>query len=274
MIVRSLIGLGAAFLAPLAQADQSSHAVPQAPSVQEQAPAPTIYDVEIVARFPHDESAFTQGLLWHDGALFESTGQFGASTVRKVDLATGEVTKRRAIPSDQFGEGLALWNDDLVSLTWKNGVIHRWRASDLAPIRSDAGYPFQGWGLTRFEDTLAASDGSDTLRFLDPQDYSVQRTVSVTINGRPLARLNELELVDGLIFANVWKTDFIVGIDPQTGHVKTVINLRNLEGPALHTHDAVLNGIAWDAEDRRLFVTGKLWPWLYEVKLIERISSQ
>lgn len=274
MIVRSLFALGALVLTPPAPAGSSSQAAPAAPPAEAQPTAPTIYDVEIVARYPHDPGAFTQGLLWHDGALFESTGKFGASTVRKVDLATGAVLMRRAIPPDQFGEGLALWQDDLVSLTWKAGAIHRWRARDLAPIRSDAGYPFQGWGLTRFENHLVASDGSDTLRFLDPEDYSVQRTVAVTINCRPLARLDELELVDGMILANVWMTDFIVGIDPGTGIVQQVINLRNLEGANPPSYDAVLNGIAWDAENRRLFVTGKLWPWLYEVRLVERKSGQ
>ncbi|OBX18665.1 glutamine cyclotransferase [Erythrobacter sp. QSSC1-22B] len=236
--------------------------------------APTIYDVKVVARYPHDVSAFTQGLLWHDGALFESTGRVGASSIRKVDLVTGQIVASQKIPLGQFGEGLALWNDELISLTWLDGAIHRWSLKDLRRLRSDEGYPYEGWGLTHFEDALVASDGSDKLRFLDPQDYSIKRTVSATLNGRPVSRLNELELVDGLIFANLWMSDFIVGIEPQTGVVRKVIDLRQLEGARSGDRDAVLNGIAWDAEGRRLFVTGKLWPWLYQVRLVERSAGQ
>ncbi len=271
MFFRGFIILAALLVAPLASTDRASQppSAPENPEV-----APTIYDVEVFARYPHDVGAFTQGLLWHDGALYESTGRVGTSSIRKVDLATGQVVAFQKIPSGQFGEGLALWNDELVSLTWLDGVIHRWDLKDLGPIRSDKGYPYEGWGLTRFEDSLVASDGSDKLRFLDPEDYSIKRTVSVTINGGPVSRLNELELVDGLIFANLWMSDFIVGIEPQTGIVRKVIDLRQLEGARSDDRDAVLNGIAWDAEGRRLFVTGKLWPRLYHVRLVERTAGQ
>lgn len=271
MIFRGFIVLAALFVAPLAPTDRASQP-PSAPENREV--APTIYDVEVIARYPHDVGAFTQGLLWHDGALYESTGRVGTSSIRKVDLATGQVVAIQKIPSGQFGEGLALWNDELVSLTWLDGVIHRWSLKELRRIRSDEGYPHEGWGLTRFEDALVASDGSDILRFLDPEDYSIKRTVSVTINGRPVSRLNELELVDGLIFANLWMSDFIVGIEPQTGFVRKVIDLRQLAGARSDDRDSVLNGIAWDAEGRRLFVTGKLWPRLYHVRLVERTAGQ
>ncbi|MBX7484156.1 glutaminyl-peptide cyclotransferase [Qipengyuania sp. 6D47A] len=271
MVLRILAVLGATLLAPPAFAE---HAPQKSAAVEQPQLSPTFYDVEIVARYPHDRGAFTQGLLWHDGSLYESTGRIGASTIRKVDLASGEVIADRNIPADQFGEGLALWNDELVSLTWMDGEVHRWRLEDLSPIRSDDGYPYEGWGLTNFEDALVASDGSDKLRFLDPQDYGVRRTISVTIDGRPVSRLNELELVDGVILANVWMTGFVVGIDPDTGIVRKVIDLRQLEGADTVDGNAVLNGIAWDSEDRRLFVTGKLWPWLYEIRLVERKAER
>lgn len=270
MIFRGFIVLAALLVAPLAATDRASY--PSSATEQLEL-APTVYDVEVIARYPHDIGAFTQGLLWHDGALYESTGREGTSSIRKVDLATGQVVAFQKIPSDQFGEGLALWNDELVSLTWLDGVIHRWSLKDLRRLRSDEGYPHEGWGLTRFGDVLVASDGSDKLRFLDPEDYSIKRTVSVTINGRPVSRLNELELIDGLIFANLWMSGFIIGIEPQTGIVRKVIDLRQLEGARSDDHDAVLNGIAWDAEGRRLFVTGKLWPWLYQVRLVERTAG-
>lgn len=266
-MVRSFFAFALLLCAPLALADHPSQ-LPYAIDGQQVAPA--IYDIEVVARYPHDPTAFTQGLLWHDGYLYESTGRAGQSTIRKVDLRTGAEVERQRIPSDQFGEGLALWQEDLVSLTWTDGVIHRWRLKDLTPVRSDGGFPFQGWGLTTYQNALVASDGTDKLRFLDPLDYSVQKTISATINGRPLTRLNELELVDKMIFANIWMTNFIAGIDPNTGAVRTVIDLQKLPGATSKDRDAVLNGIAWDGDRQRLFVTGKLWPWLYEVRLVKR----
>ena len=184
------------------------------------------------------------------------------------------MASRRAIPASQFGEGLALWDDELVSLTWRDGVVHRWSLSDLSATGSHSDYPYEGWGLARFENHLVASDGSSTLRFLDPQDYSVQRSVSVTFRGRPLAQLNELEVVNGMILANVWQTDFIVSIDPASGAVRAVIDCRGLPDHANGDRDAVLNGIAWDAEGERLFVTGKLWPKLYQIELRERTPSR
>ncbi|MFM7403994.1 MAG: glutaminyl-peptide cyclotransferase [Erythrobacter sp.] len=268
MVLRGFVALAVALAVPFASSERASQSVAAA---QTPVPAstPTFYRAEVVARYPHDPGAFTQGLLWHDGALYESTGRVGTSTIRKVELKTGRVVASQNIPSDQFGEGLALWKDELISLTWRDGVIHRWNLKNLKRLRSDAGYPYEGWGLTPYQDMLVASDGSDRLFFLDPNDYRAKWSVRVTLNGRPVTRLNELELVDGLIFANVWMSSFIIGIEPQTGVVRKVIDLRELAGATTDDGDAVLNGIAWDAEDRRLFVTGKLWPWLYEVKLVE-----
>ncbi|MGB3805741.1 MAG: glutaminyl-peptide cyclotransferase [Erythrobacter sp.] len=233
-------------------------------------PEPIVYEARIVARYPHDTSAYTQGLLWHDGALYESTGKVGRSRIRKIDLATGVVLMERHIPETQFGEGLALCGDDLISLTWRDGVVHRWSLEDLEPLSSFEQFPFEGWGLTTSDEGLIHSDGSSLLRILDPQSYDVRREVEVTIKGRPLRNLNELELIDGLVWANIWQTGYIAAIDPADGTVRKLIDARAIVaevGP--QTADDVLNGIAWDVENRRLFVTGKLWPTLFEIELAE-----
>ena len=241
-----------------------------APPAETTAPAetsPVIYDVEVVARYPHDPDAFTQGLLWHDGHLYESTGQVGRSQIRKVDPTTGEVLAARDIPVDQFGEGLALWDDELVSLTWRNGVIHRWSLYGLEPVRSDP-LPYEGWGLTVLGDQLVASDGSATLRFLDPQTYAVQRELTVTLDGKPVPRLNELEAIDGLIWANQWYSQAIVGIDPASGAIRSIVDMSPLvREVAAADPGGVLNGIAHDPQADRWFVTGKLWPTMFEVRL-------
>ncbi|MFL0357208.1 glutaminyl-peptide cyclotransferase [Erythrobacter sp. GH1-10] len=246
---------------------------PPAPAPGAEAPVytgPKVYRAEVLAEYPHDSEAFTQGLLWHEGAVYESTGQVGQSRVRKVELETGKVLAERAIPPEQFGEGLALWEDEFISLTWQDGAIHRWKADDLSPIRSFSGFPYEGWGLTTFEEGLIHSDGSATLRVLEPTTYDVERSVDVTLNGRPLGLLNELEFIDGLVFANIWQTGYIVAIDPADGRVHKLIDLRHIVAQVpVDYHGAVLNGIAWDAENRRLFVTGKLWPSLFEIRLVE-----
>lgn len=232
-----------------------------------------VFEAFVVASFPHDPTAFTQGLLWHEGWLYESTGRIGTSSVRKVELATGKVALSQQIPYPQFGEGLALWDDELISLTWRNGVIHRWKLQDLSPVSSSRDYPYEGWGLARLNDQLVASDGTATLRFLDPSDYSVQRELPVTFNGRPLGQLNELEVVNGVILANVWKTNFIVLIDPGDGAVRAVIDCRSLPGSQSTDPEAVLNGIAWDPDGERLFVTGKLWPQLHQIEIRRRTPA-
>ncbi len=268
VIARFLILLGFLVLAPTTSAQQAKPPESQT-QAQPQPPRVAVYQAFVVASFPHDPAAFTQGLLWHDGWLYESTGRVGTSSVRKVDLETGEVAISRPIPYPQFGEGLALWDNELVSLTWRSGIVHRWQLSDLEAVSSYAEYPFEGWGLARIGEQLVASDGSDTLRFLDPHDYSVERSVKVTLNGRPLPQLNELEIVNGLVLANIWKTNFIAGIDPASGAVRLLIDCRTLPAYEGSDPEAVLNGIAWDTEGERLLVTGKLWPRIYEIELKE-----
>ena len=248
----------------------SAQQAPAPVAVEEAYTGPTVYAAEVVTAYPHDDSAFTQGLLWHDGALYESTGREGQSVVRKVDLATGEALEESAIPSEQFGEGMAFVDGDFVSLTWRDGVIHRWDAGTLEHKSSRGDYPLEGWGLTTSDEGLIHSDGSATLRILDPETYEIRRSVDVTMKGRPLRRLNELEMIDGLVYANIWGAPFVVAIDPADGVVKRLIDLRNIVANVpVSGSDAVLNGIAWDAENRRMFVTGKLWPALYEIRLVE-----
>jgi len=221
----------------------------------------------VVARYPHDTTAFTEGLIWSDGALYESVGREGMSEVRRVRLADGHVTARVTIPAAQFGEGLARWRDQLISLTWHDGIAHRWNARTLKPI-GEARYSGEGWGLTSDGASLLLSDGSATIKRYDAASFRETGSIAVTANGRPLDQINELEMVDGAILANVWHAPYLVRIDSATGRVTAVIDLRPLVAEVKATdREAVPNGIAWDPAGKRLFVTGKLWPTLFEVAL-------
>ena len=223
----------------------------------------------IVQSYPHDTSSFTQGLFWHDGHLYESTGQYGRSRVARLDLATGKVLAQRKLPSNQFGEGIARWGKQIIGVTWQGGVGNRWSIADLKPIGTFK-YEGEGWGVTMVGDSLVLSDGTPALRFFDPATMTERRRVTVRFAGRPVARLNELETIDGQVWANVWMTDFIVRIDPATGDVVSLVDLAALKADAGAVDtDSVLNGIAWDARHRRLFVTGKNWAKLYEIALAD-----
>ena len=237
------------------------------------AEAPKIYDYEIVAERPHDPEAFTQGLFYADGHLFEGTGLLGASTVRKVDVETGEVLQKRDLPADVFGEGIAPAGEAIVALTWKNGKGFVLDAKTFATEREFA-YPGEGWGLTTDGARLIMSDGTATLRFLDPATLKETGRLAVTYNGKALADLNELEWIDGEIFANIWRTEIIARIDPDSGRVVGLVDMRGLrsrlgEGAA---QADVLNGIAYDEAGGRIFVTGKRWPKLFEIRLVERAA--
>nr|MCU0729346.1 glutaminyl-peptide cyclotransferase [Sphingopyxis sp.] len=229
--------------------------------------APTTSKAEVIGRFPHDPAAFTQGLIVDGDTLFESTGQYGESEVRRVDLATGRILVRRALPDDQFGEGLARVGGELVSLTWLNGIAHRWDAATLSPLGSWR-FDGEGWGLASDGAQLYMSDGTATIRVIDPANFAVRRTIAVTQDGFPVRRLNELEIIDGRIWANIWMRPIIVIIDPASGRVVHRIDCSVLVTEmALSDGDSVLNGIAFDNESRRLFVTGKNWPTLFELRL-------
>ena len=234
------------------------------------APVPFL-EWEVVSRRPHDTAAFTQGLqLDGGGRLFESTGGYGESTLREVDPASGEILRVRRIPDDQFGEGLALVDDELIQLTWRKGLARRFEADTFELVHRHR-YDGQGWGLCYDGSRLVMSDGSDELEFRDPITFEVLDSVGVTVAGEPLRRLNELECVDGAVWANVWYSDQVVRIDPADGHVTGVLDLAGIiePDPGDADHSAVLNGIAYDAEAGTFLVTGKRWPELIEIRVGE-----
>lgn len=269
-----LLAGAAAAAVPLVRQDRAattptptpSAAVPTRATTGAATAAPVIVPT-VVARYPHDPDAFTEGLVWHRGALYESVGLEGQSDVRRVDLPTGKVLARATIPASQFGEGLAVWKDELVSLTWHDEVAHRWTAPALKPAGT-LRYKGEGWGLTSDGGSLIRSDGSATLHFHDPATLAVRGGVVVTLNDRRISQINELEWVDGAILANVWHTPYLLRIDPATGRVGAVIDLSAIVAEVgTRDSEAVANGIAWDPGRRRLFVTGKRWPTLFEIAL-------
>lgn len=214
---------------------------------------------------PHDPEAFTEGLFWLDGHLWESTGQAGSSSIRKVELESGRVAAQVDIPRPYFGEGIAPWGDTILSLTWKDGIGFRWSRDGFRKLGRFR-YAGEGWALTGDGTSLIQSDGTSVLRFVDPVTFKVRRRLKVTADGQPVDQLNELEYVDGEILANVWLTTRIARIDPETGHVIGWIDLSALAAQVTSDDvDDVANGIAWDPATRRLFVTGKRWPWMFEI---------
>ena len=225
----------------------------------------------IVHVYPHDPSAFTQGLVYSDGHLYESTGRNGQSSLRMIDLSTGRVLQRYNLPSEYFGEGLTDWGSHLVQLTWQNGTAFVYDRFSFS-LRGRLRYEGEGWGLTHDETSLILSDGTPTLKSLNPESFREIKRISVHDGqGSPIKDLNELEYIRGEIYANVWQTDRIVRISPRTGRVLGWIDLAGLMDPReLPDPGAVLNGIAYDAKGDRLFVTGKLWPKLFEIKVIQR----
>ena len=226
-----------------------------------------VYRFEVVNAWPHDPKAFTQGLVFHDGALLESTGQYGESSLRKVELKTGRVLKRRDVPPRYFAEGLTLFRGKLYQLTWQENKGFICDPESLE-VQGEFYFDGEGWGLTHDGESLILSDGTNQIRFLDPETFKVRRTVSVFDRGRPLRDINELEFVKGEIYANVWHTDKIARIDPRTGALLGWIDLTGLLPPSERgDSEAVLNGIAYDEAGDRLFVTGKLWPKLFEVRV-------
>lgn len=232
-------------------------------------PAPQVrrYGIRVVREYPHDVTSYTQGLFFHDGNLYESTGQYGRSTFRLVDLETGAPQRKLDFGKKYFVEGSTVLDDNLYILTWESRVAFVYDAATLQ-YKASYRYPREGWGLTTDGTHLIASDGSAQLYFMDTK-FVVRKTLSVRMNGRAVANLNELEYIDGKIWANVYMTDLIVVIDPETGYVEAAVDCSGLLPDRLRTPDTdVLNGIAY--QDGRLFLTGKDWPRLYEVELIEK----
>ena len=220
---------------------------------------------EVTGRFPHDPTAYTQGLVWADGILFESTGLYGHSELRRVDLRSGRVLASRPLTADRFGEGLALLKGRLYQLTWKEGVAYAYDAATLAP-RDSFHYAGEGWGLATDGTSLIMSDGSDSLRVLSPATFQVQRVVHVRYNGAPLYQVNELEYVNGEVLANVYQSNWVMRIDPATGTVREAIDFADLY-PERSASAEVMNGIALAPDGSQLLLTGKLWPVLFQVRL-------
>lgn len=231
-------------------------------------PATPVYGYEVVATYPHDTAAFTEGLQFVDGAMYESTGMEGTSWVRKFDLATGQVQQQHDVDKQYFGEGIAVLPDKIVSLTWKSGKGFILDRATMKPT-GEFSYPGEGWALTTDGSKIYMSDGTSQLRVLDPATLAETARIDVKMNGRPVNQLNELEFIKGEIWANVFQSDRLVRIDPATGEVKGVVYLAGLLKPEDRGGKPVdvLNGIAYDSAGDRIFVTGKYWPKIYEIRL-------
>jgi glutaminyl-peptide cyclotransferase len=239
--------------------------VARSPDAQAAVP---VYGYEVVHTYPHDSQAFTEGLFYLNGFLYESTGLEGHSTIRKVALETGKVVQQVDVPPEYFGEGIVNWKQRLFSLTWKTQVGFEY---DLATfkVRRRFAYSGEGWALTQDGKHLIMSDGTPELRFLDPNTLRETGRITVTYEGKSIRNVNELEWVKGRIYANVWQTDMMIMIDPVSGEISGVVNLAGLISPQERQGtDSVLNGIAYDAAHDRLFVTGKNWPKLFQIRIL------
>jgi len=225
-----------------------------------------VYTYEIINEYPHDPDAFTQGLVFENGVLFEGTGLYGRSSLRRVELETGEVLQILNLSSSYFGEGITVYGEEIVQLTWKSRVGFVYDKESFAKL-SEFNYNSQGWGITHDGESLIMSDGTATLHFLNPETFEEISAVAVHDDDGPVTQLNELEYIQGSVYANVWYTDLIAIIDPQSGQIIGWIDLTGLLSPEDSVGANVLNGIAYDVENDRLFVTGKLWPKLFEIEL-------
>lgn len=230
---------------------------------------PTVYTYRVINTFPHDPNAFTQGLDFDDGRLFEGTGRWGESTLREVDLQTGAVLRSHSLDAQYFGEGITVFNGKIYQLTWQELTGFIYERDTFEPLQTFS-YPHEGWGITHDGTRLIVSDGSSTIRFWDPNTLQEIGNITVRDDQGPVNRLNELEYIDGEIWANIWLTDLIARISPETGDVLSYIDLTGLLDAGTLTQPAdVLNGIAVD-DSGRLFVTGKLWPTLFEIEVVEK----
>lgn len=225
------------------------------------------YRLDVVAEYPHDVNSYTQGLFFHEGVMYESIGQYGKSNIRTVNMETGKAIKRKSVSKDYFVEGSVVFGGDLYVLTWMEDKVFRYDAKTLE-LKSEMDYPREGWGLTTDGEHLIASDGTSNLYFLD-KDLKLKRYVQVNLGSRPIRFLNELEYIDGKVWANVYTSDEIVIINPKSGAVEGVIDCTNLLSPDLRTYDTdVLNGIAYNPQTGKIYLTGKNWPKLYEISLV------
>ena len=245
--------------------------IPGADSSASESALPAVYSYLVVNTYLHDPNAFTQGLVFEDGIFYEGTGQYGASGIRKVAPATGEVLVEKRLSEQYFGEGIAVFGDRLYQLTWKAGICFVYDKNTFA-LQTQFSYPTEGWGLTHDGEKLLMSDGTNIIYFRHPDTFQEMGRIEVTDIAGPVHYLNELEYIEGQLFANVWRTDRIVRIDPKTGAVTGWIDLTGLLPAADRSQHRVdvLNGIAYDARADRLFVTGKWWPKVFEIRLDKR----
>jgi glutaminyl-peptide cyclotransferase len=228
------------------------------------------YGYDVVHSYPHDAQAYTQGLFYLNGILYESTGLNGRSSIRKERLETGEILEKRDVPEQYFGEGIINWKDRLLEITWRSETGFVYDLGNFS-LKNQFSYPGEGWGLTQDGKRIIMSDGTAELRFWDPETLREMGRVMVTADGQPVAELNELEWVKGEVYANIYQTNRIARIDPASGKVVGWIDLTGILSPADRTgNEDVLNGIAYDAKTDRLFVTGKLWPKLFEIRLVKK----
>jgi glutaminyl-peptide cyclotransferase len=262
VLLLGALGFGACSNSTSSHDDEAPAGAPHA------AETTPVFTFTVVHTYPHDRKAFTQGLVIADGVLYEGTGLQGRSTLRRVDLATGQVVQLRGLPAQVFGEGITVYRDTIIQLTWQSRIGFVYDKRSFALLQEFT-YPTEGWGITHDGSHLIMSDGTATLYFRHPETFAEVGRIVVRDDTGPVTRLNELEYIQGEIYANVWQTERIAKIDPQTGRVTGWIDLRGLlqPGDVLQPVD-VLNGIAYDAEQDRLFVTGKLWPKLFEIRLM------
>lgn len=239
------------------------------PDIAPPPPAPAI-SYSIVNQYPHDTGAYTQGLEWYQGKLLESTGDYENSSLRLVDLKSGKVESIHKMgKADVFGEGTTAFKGKIYQLTWQNNLVYVYDEKDISRSTQTLKWPYEGWGITHNEKELIVSDGSANLYFVDPENFRVNRTIAVTENGNAVGNLNELEYIDGSVFANIYLSNDIIRVDPESGHVTGRMNFANLLSPTefIAGRTDVLNGIAWDSTSRKMFITGKRWPRLFELKI-------
>ncbi len=263
-----LLGLSASYAADTARSfAATASSGSSGPSTADKVP---VFTYKVVNSFPHDPSAFTQGLAIENGVLFEGTGLRGRSTLRRVNLQSGKIEKLHRLPAHVFGEGITLFGNQIIQCTWKSNIIFVYDKQNLQ-LMNTVDYPRDSWGITYDGKHLFMSDGTSTIRLLDPQSFQETGRLKVHDNDGSVSRLNELEYVRGEIFANIWKTDRIARISPRSGQIVGWIDLTGLLGPQYRERSVdVLNGIAYDAENDRLFVTGKFWPRLFEIELVRQ----
>ena len=236
---------------------------------------PTALDYTVVKAYPHDTSSYTQGLVWHNNSLYEGTGRIGFSKLAKVDLETGKASQQIPIPRSEFGEGIAILNGRIYQLTWQDHKVHVYDAVSFQKVQ-ELSWPYEGWGLTTDGKNLIVSTGGSNLYYVNPADFKILKTVGVTDNYGPVDNLNELEFINGVIYSNKYLTNYILKIHPETGVVLGRLDLKDIFQKSGKTYEAakipdpnedVLNGIAYDSAKSSLYVTGKQWPVLFEIKL-------